>query len=205
MTKRQNSKFSICKKVPLNYKNIWNVKKKNLRAVRVTSRKIRRLSLYNRLIKLKQCLKDFYTNIHEQKFKNHFKLCISSFAKTLDKFVSFSESRLDVILYRVGFVSSLHQARQFINHGHIIVNFKKVYLPSKKIYCSSLVGISKKSIFLKKIIFLNIHDRLCQCSTVTHLEVNYKRLDIIFLWDPDLKSSFFPVNTKYSLVPRFYK
>lgn len=205
MTKRKNSKFSICKKILLNYKDIWNSKKKNVRAVKVISRKVKRISMYNRLIKLKQCLKNFYTNMQEQKFKNNFKLSISSFAKTLDKFVSSSESRIDVILYRVGFVSSLHQARQFINHGHVLANDTKVYLPSTKISRNSLIEFSKSSIFLKKMIFFNISNRLCHLSTVSHLEVNYKILNIIFLWDPDLKTTFFPINTKYNLISRFYK
>jgi ribosomal protein S4 len=205
MTKRKNSKFSVCKKIPLNYKDIWCLKKKNVRAVKVISRKIKRVSMYNRLTKLKQCLKDFYTNIQEQKFKSTFKLSISSFAKTLDKFVSFSESRIDIILYRVGFVSSLHQARQFINHGHVSANDIKIHLPSTKICCNSLIEFNKSNMLLKKIIFFNIRNRLCHLSTASHLEVNYKLLNIIFLWDPDSKNTFFPINAKYSVIPRFYK
>nr|QIC54968.1 ribosomal protein S4 [Cryptophyta sp. CCMP2293] len=205
MTKRKNSKFSVCKKIPLNYKNLWGAKKDKIKAVKVISRKIIRFSMYNLLIKFKQCLKNFYTNIHEQKFKGMFKLCMRSWAKTLDKFISFSESRLDVILYRVGFVLSLHQARQFINHGHLLVNDIRVYLPSTKIYRNYLISFSKNNIVFKRAMFLNIYSRLCYRSTLSHLEVNYKLLNIIFLWDPDFKNTFFPINTKYSLIPRFYK
>jgi len=180
-------------------------KGKDLRSTKAFFRNKRQLSSYNTLIRSKQSLKDFYTNLQEKKFKKDFKFCVKSSVKTLDKFISFVESRLDVILYRVGFVSSLHQARQFINHGHITVNNKKVYLASTKIYNDDLIRISKNNSFLKKVIYFNISSYLFSRSTILHLEVNYKLLNIIFLWEPDVKSTFFPVKTNYTLISRFYK
>jgi small subunit ribosomal protein S4 len=203
MTKRSNSKFSFCKKIPLNYKNVWGTKK-NLRSIKVVSRKNKRISFYNRLIKSKQCLINFYSNVGEQRFKKSFKTFVKSKAKNLSKFVSFAESRLDVILYRVGFVSSLHQARQFINHGHILINYKKAYISSTNVSKNSLIQVSKNNVLLKKVIYLNVYQCLYQRSTILHVEVNYKLQTLVFLWDPDFKSIFFPVNTTYTLISRFY-
>jgi len=208
MSKRKHSKYSDCKKIPLNYKNVFGVIKSNIKSIKVASQKNGRLSFYNRLIKSKQCLKIFYTNMSESIFSKSFKAFVKAKAKILDNFVSFTESRLDIILYRVGFVSSLHQARQFINHGHIVVNSKSKNLTaSTKVKNSSLICMHKYNIFilLKKVIYMNLIRYLCNRSTVSYLEVNYKLLDIIFLWDPDFKSVFFPVNTKYTLISRFYK
>lgn len=205
MTKRKSSKFSVCKKISLNYKNLWGTKKgMKLRATRVLVRK-RKSSFYNKLIKTKQCFKNFYTNISEKKFKKRFKFCVKSSIKTLDKFVSFIERRIDIILYRVGFVSSLHEARQIINHGHVAVNSKKIYLISTEISKNDLVELVKKKQFFKKIIYNNIINFLFLRSTFSHLEVNYKLLSIILLWDPDVKSLFFPIKANYELVSRFYK
>ena len=206
MTKRKNSKFSVCKKVPLNFKNIWGVSpKKTFRSFKVDKKNQKKFSLFNKLIKTKQCLKNFYTNISEQKFKSEFIRCKKASIKILDKFVSYSERRLDIILFRSGFVVSLHQARQLVSHGQVFVNFKKVYLSGKKICYGDFIKISKNNLILKKKIYNNIHNFLKIQPISSHLEVNYKLLTIIFLWSPGFKSSFFPVHSNYKVISRFYK
>jgi small subunit ribosomal protein S4 len=207
MSKRKHSKYSVCKKIPLNYKDVWG-HHKIIRSTKVISQKNGRLSFYNKLVKSKQCLKIFYINITEKKFQKSFKSFAKAGSKTLDKFISYAESRLDILLFRVGFVSSLYQARQFINHGHILVNFKSSNLASStKIHRNNVIEIHNYNTFflLKKVIYLNIINNLFVKSTVAYIEVNYRLLDVIFLWDPDFKSVFFPIKTKYTIISRFYK
>ena len=206
MTKRKNSKFSVCKKVPLNFENIWGISpKKTFRSFKVDKKNKKKFSLFNKLIKTKQCFKNFYTNISEQKFKNEFIRCKKASTKILDKFVSYSERRLDIVLFRSGFVVSLHEARQLVSHGHVFVNFKKVYLSGQKIYCGDSIKISKNNLILKKKIYNNVKNFLKIQPVSSHLEVNYKLLTIVFLWSPGFKSSFFPVYSNYKVISRFYK
>ena len=126
MTKRLKSKFRICKKLNRNYNNIWGLPKgDSLRSVKPQKRK-KKPSLYGKLLGVKQSFRFFYCNLQEKSFKRILKKSVNSPLTTLDRFVSFLESRLDVVLFRSCFASSMHNARQLINHGAVRVNGKMV-------------------------------------------------------------------------------
>lgn len=135
MTKRLNSKFRVCKKIKGIQKNLWGVEKAaKFRSIKIlksnmffVNQKLRQLSTFKKLLNTKQCLKHFYCNIQEKVFQNLIKKAIKAKSKTMDKFISVLESRIDIILYRAGFVNSLHMARQLINHGYISINSKRVF------------------------------------------------------------------------------
>lgn len=134
MTKRLSSKFKVCKNIKGSRKNLWAVvKAKKLRSVRIlkpnsisVKQKLNRISSFGKYINTKQSLKNFYCNIPEKAFQLLLKKAEKSKSKTIDKLVSLLESRLDIILYRAGFVNSLHMSRQLINHGFLSVNSKTV-------------------------------------------------------------------------------
>jgi ribosomal protein S4 len=132
MTKRLSSKFKVCKYVRGNKKNLWAVAKASkFRSVRILKRdynsvkqKLNRTSSFGKYLNAKQVLKNFYCNIPEKSFQLLLQKAEKSKSKTIDKLISLLESRLDLTLYRAGFVSSPHMARQLINHGFVCVNTK---------------------------------------------------------------------------------
>ena len=73
-----------------------------------------------------------------------------------ENFIKVVESRLDVALYRICFFCNIFSARQWINHGHVLVNKKKVYLPGYTLKGGDVISISpeKKNLLKKKISFL---------------------------------------------------
>ena len=87
--------------------------------------------------------------MQEKTFKRILKQSVESPLTTLDRFVSFLESRLEVVLFRSCFTSSLHQARQLINHGGVSVNGKIVRNPSTQLSQMDLIELQKNLLEVK--------------------------------------------------------
>jgi small subunit ribosomal protein S4 len=201
MTKRLESKFHVCKKLDKNYNNIWGLPKgESLRSVRKGSekKKKKKVSVYGKLLKTKQSFRYFYCNMQEKTFKR----------TTLDRFVSFLESRLDVVLFRSCFTPSLHQARQLINHGGVSVNGKIVRNPSTQLSQMDLIELQKNLLEVKvdfNSTLKNVNINFSSRFLPPHLEIDYKTLSIVFLWDPDYKNTYYPIKADYEIIQRFYK
>lgn len=209
MTKRLKSKFRICKKLNRNYNNIWGLSKgESLRSVKVQKKKKKRPSLYGKLLSVKQSFRFFYCNLQEKPFKRMLKQSVKSPLATLDRFVSFLESRLDVALFRSCFVSSMYRSRQLINHGNISVNGKVIRNPGTNLNQLDIIKINESS--LKSDV--NIQNALSDVKKnfssrflSSYLEIDYKTSTMIFLWDPNYKSTYYPIKANYSMIQRFYK
>ena len=209
MTKRLKSKFRICKKLNRNYNNIWGLPKgDSLRSVKIEKRKKKKASLYGKLLGVKQSFRFFYCNLQEKSFKRILKKSVNSPLTTLDRFVSFLESRLDVVLFRSCFVSSMYNARQLINHGIVQVNGKVVRNPGTGLNQLDIIEIDenllKHETKIDKIrndVKKNFSSRFLP----PYLEIDYKTLSIVFLWDPNYKSAYYPIKANYNIIQRFYK
>ncbi len=209
MTKRLESKFRICKKLNRNYNNILVLPKgESLRSVKNEKRKKKKSSLYGKLLGVKQSFKFFYCNLQEKSFKRILKQSVESPLTTLDRFVSFLESRLDVVLFRSCFVSSMFESRQLISHGNVRVNGKVVRNPGSNLIQLDIIEIDV-NLFQNESRIQNISNDLrknfSSRSLPSYLEVDYKTLTIVFLWDLNYKSTYYPINANYSIIQRFYK
>jgi len=201
MTKRLNSKYRICKSLNSTYKNLWGLKKKNsLNCLLKSKINKKRVSVFGKLLNVKKSLKSFYSNIRESSFKNYINFSVKSPAKTIDKFISILESRLDSVLYRGCFVKSFHEARQLINHNYVYINGVCTNVPDKKVYYGDVIELRKK--LLNQKCFAEV---LLTRSIPNYLEVDFKISTIIFLWDSNFKNVYYPIKTKYWTVNRFYK
>lgn len=206
MTRRLNSKFSICKKIKKKYKNVWGSNKGlSLRCTQNIQKKRKGLSNFGRLLNIKQCLKTFYCNLSEKTFRKFLKKSIKSSLNTLDKFISLIEMRLDVILFRASFVPSLYKARQLINHGMIIVNSKTVFDINKKIKPYDLIEFRPKNKDLFDQISLDLKTNINTRSFSSHLEIDFKTMRIIVLWQPKASNVYYPIKADYSTFYRLYK
>nr|YP_009476689.1 ribosomal protein S4 [Proteomonas sulcata]AVM81182.1 ribosomal protein S4 [Proteomonas sulcata] len=206
MTKRLTAKFSVCKKLKKKYKNVWGLNKgDSLRSTHYTQKKRKGLSSFGHLLNTKQCLKAYYCNLTEKTFKILLRKSIKSSLNTLDKFISLVEMRLDVILFRAAFVSSLYKARQLINHGVILVNSKPVFNMNKKIAQYDIIEFRcKEKQFYDQVLSdlkFNINTR----SFSSHLEIDYRTMRILVLWEPKFSNVYYPIKADYSTFYRLYK
>lgn len=114
----------------------------------------KKVSEYGLQLRAKQMTKRFY-GVLEAQFRNYYELATRKEGKTGDELLSILESRLDNVVYRMGWGSSRAEARQLIVHGHFLVNGKKVDIPSFLTKAGDVVSIrdaSRKSDKFKAIL-----------------------------------------------------
>lgn len=105
----------------------------------------RRLSEYGLQLQSKQKIKNTYRML-ERQFKNWAKEAIKSHHETGDVLLKKLERRLDNVVFRSGLAQSRDQARQLVNHGHILVNGKKTTIPSFGVKTGNIIKVREGSL-----------------------------------------------------------
>ena len=100
---------------------------------------------YGEQLREKQRVKRIY-NLLETQFRNYFEKAARQKGVTGENLLSLLERRLDNVVYRLGFALSRRQARQFVRHGHVSVNGRKVDIPSFQVKVGDEVSVREKSI-----------------------------------------------------------
>ena len=147
MTKRVRAKYKIDRRMG---ENIWGRPKSpvNVRSYAPGQHgqlRKSKLSDFGLQIRAKQKLKGYYANINERQFKNIFKEAVRIKGDTSENIIGLLESRLDAFVYRAKFVPTVFSARQFINHGHVKVNGKRVNIASCLLKEGDVVEVKDKS------------------------------------------------------------
>src|SRR5699024_5520662 len=114
------------------------------RAKRGTSRSDKKLTEYGLQLLEKQRLRAYY-GVMEKQFVKYVKNARKSEEQTGHALIKTLERRLDNLVYRIGFASSIRQARQMVVHGHILVNGKKVNIPSYLVDTGDELSLREKS------------------------------------------------------------
>ena len=104
-----------------------------------------KLSDYGLQLRAKQKLKGYYGNITEKQFRRIYAEATRRKGDTGEHLVGLLESRLDAFVYRMGVVPTVFASRQFVGHGHILVNGKKVDIPSYRLNIGDVVSVKQKS------------------------------------------------------------
>ena len=147
MTKRQNSKHKVDRRLKV---NLWGRPKSpfNSRAYppgQHGQSKMSKPSDYGTQLEAKQKMKFYYGNINERQFRNIYRKAIQKKGNTTENLVGYLERRLDTVIYRAKFSTTVFSARQLINHGHIRVNGKKVNIPSYLVKAEDIIDTKDKS------------------------------------------------------------
>lgn len=103
----------------------------------------RRLSEFGQQLREKQKAKVIY-GMFEKQFKHLVKKVEKQKGDTSEMIIALLETRLDNVVYRLGFAKSRFQARQFVGHGHIVVNGKKLSIPSYQVKAGDIISIKEK-------------------------------------------------------------
>lgn len=103
-----------------------------------------RLTEYGGQLREKQKLKRIY-GLLERQFRNYYKKAASTRGSTGENLLQLLESRLDNVVYRMGFGSTRAEARQLVSHKNIVVNDKVVNIPSYRLEPQDIVAVREKS------------------------------------------------------------
>ena len=147
MTKRIASKHKVDRRLKV---NLWGRPKspfnsRNYPPGQHGKNKRGKISDYGTQLEAKQKLKSYYGNINERQFRNVYRKAISKKGNTTENLIGLLERRLDTVIYRAKFATTVFLARQLINHGHIRVNDKKVNIPSYLVKEEDSIEIKSKS------------------------------------------------------------
>ncbi len=154
-------------------------------------RRRRKPSDYGVRLREKQKLR-FYYNMSEKQFSNLFAEAAKAEGSTGSVFLQLLESRLDNVVYRLGIAYTRRQARQFVAHGHILVNGKRVDIPSYRLKPGDTIEVAAKA---KKNPFIhaNVEDRR-RGKLSPWLEFDPETLKGRFLHRPSREDIVVPVN-----------
>lgn len=133
-----------CKQVRRLGLNVYGLPKAEKRMGKGQSRADKKLTEYGMQLLEKQRLREYY-NVLEKQFRSYVEKALNSNEPTGDYLVRQLESRLDNLVYRLGFASSIRQARQLVSHGHILVDGKKLDIPAYLVSPGQKISLKEKS------------------------------------------------------------
>ncbi len=141
MARNMSPRFKQCRRLGVNYCGHPKAMK---RAASPAFQKRKKPTDYSRQLTEKQKLKAYY-GVLEKQLHRYYEKALNSSMMTGDALVISLERRLDNIVYRIGFGNSIRLARQLVSHGHILVNGKKVDIPSYQIQVGDVISLKEKS------------------------------------------------------------
>jgi small subunit ribosomal protein S4 len=147
MTKRLESKYKLDRRMG---ENIWGrpkspVNRREYGPGQHGQRRKGKLSDYGVQLRAKQKLRGYYGNISEKQFRATYDEAIRMRGDSGANMIGLLERRLDAIVFRAKFVPTVFAARQFVNHGHIKVNGRRVNIPSYRVKVGDVIEIKEKS------------------------------------------------------------
>ena len=146
MTKRIEAKSKICRRLGV---NLWGRRKNPLArrdyAPGEHGQKRRKLSDYALQLAAKQKLRHYYANMTERQFRRAYETASRQRGDTAENLIGLLERRLDTVVYRVNLAPTPFAARQLVNHGHVLVNGKRVNIPSYQVREGDTIEIAERS------------------------------------------------------------
>ena len=147
MTKRVSAKYKIDRRLG---ENLWGrpkspINKREYGPGQHGQRRRGKITDYGTQLKAKQKLKGYYASIGARQFKAVYHEAARRPGDTSEHLVGLLECRLDAIVYRAKFVPTVYSSRQFVNHGHVKVNGKRVNIPSYRCKIGDVVEVKEKS------------------------------------------------------------
>ncbi len=149
----------------------------------------------------KQKLKGYYGNIGEKQFRRYYQEATRRRGDTSENLIEILERRLDATIYRLKFVPTVFAARQFVSHGHVKVNGKRVNIPSYQLKDGDEIEVREKS---REILMVLEAVASSERDVPEYLEVDYGSMKGRFVRGPQLQDVPYPVQMEPNLVIEFY-
>jgi small subunit ribosomal protein S4 len=203
MSKRHSAKYKIDRRMG---ENIWGRPKSPINSRSYGpgqhgQRRKSKVSDFGLQLRAKQKLKGYYGNLTEKQFSRTYNEAARRKGNTSENLIALLESRLDAIVYRAKFVPTPFAARQFVNHGHVMVNGKRVNIPSYRVKVGDVVQVRERT---RNMALVLEALQLAERDTPDYLEVDAKAVTVKYLRMPELAEVPYPVKMEPNLVVEFY-
>lgn len=203
MARRVSSKYKICRRYG---ENLWG-RPKRLLANRLYppgehgQDRRRKPTDYGTQLAAKQKLKGYYGNMTERQFRRTYEEAYRRRGDTIENMIGLLERRLDIVIYRMKFVPTVFAARQFVNHGHIRVNGRKVDIASYRVKPEDAVEIKEGSRELTHVLEAVAST---ERDVPDYMEVDFDRMKGTYRRVPSFTEVPYPVKMEPNLVIEFY-
>ena len=203
MTKRIRAKHKIDRRLT---ENIWGrpkspLNKRQSRPGQHGERRVSKLSDFGQQLRAKQKLKGYYANISERAFSKIYVEATRLKGSTSEHLIGLLERRLDAVVYRSKFVPTVFAARQFVSHGHVTVNGRRVTIPSYRVRVGDVVEVKEKSRQLPLVLEAI---KSAERDLPDYIEVDHNKMTAKLARVPAPAEVPYPVMMEPHLVVEFY-
>jgi len=203
VTKRTSAKYKIDRRMG---ENIWGrpkspVNRREYGPGQHGKRRKGKLSDLGIQLRAKQNLKGYYGDLTEKQFRRIYGEAERVKGDTGENLIGLLERRLDAVVYRAKFVPTVFAARQFVNHGHVLVNGKRVNIPSYRVKEGDVIEVREKS---KQNVAVLEAVQLAERDVPDYIEADHSKLTATFVRAPALADVPYPVVMEPNLVVEFY-
>ncbi|WP_029064472.1 30S ribosomal protein S4 [Labrenzia sp. DG1229] len=203
MSKRHSVKYKLDRRMG---ENIWGRPKSpaNRREYgpgQHGQRRKGKLSDFGVQLRAKQKLKGYYGNISEKQFRKVYSEASRLKGDTSENLIGLLERRLDAVIYRAKFVPTVFAARQFINHGHIKVNGKRVNIPSYQLRPGDVIEVREKS---KQLGLVLEAIQSAERDVPDYVDADHSKMSATYNRIPGFSDVPYPVQMEPNLVVEFY-
>jgi small subunit ribosomal protein S4 len=202
VTKRLESKYKVNRRLGV---NLWGrakspIGKRDYGPGQHGQRR-KKPSDYGVQLMAKQKLKFYYGNISEKQFRKYYEEAVRRKGDTSENLIELLERRLDTVIYRLKFAVTPFAARQFVSHGHLMVNGRRVNIASYLVANDDVIEVRDKS---KQLAVVLDAAQSGERDVPEYLEVDHRSMKGRYLRAPKLADVPFPVQMEPNLVVEFY-
>lgn len=203
MSKRTSTKYKIDRRMG---ENLWGrpkspVNRREFGPGQHGQRRKSKLSDFGIQLRAKQKLKGYYGNITEKQFRRIYDEASRQRGDTSELLIGLLESRLDAIVYRAKFVPTVFAARQFVSHGHVMVNGQRVNVPSYRCKPGDVIEVRDRS---KQMGLVLEAVQLAERDVPDYIDANHSKMTATFVSRPNLGDVPYAVQMEPNLVIEFY-
>ena len=203
MSKRQSTKYKIDRRMG---ENIWGrpkspVNRREYGPGQHGQGRKGKLSDFGVQLRAKQKLKGYYGNISEKQFRKIYDQASRRKGNTAELLIGLLESRLDAIIYRAKFAATVFASRQFINHGHVLVNGVRTNIPSFRCKPGDVIEIREKS---KQLAIVLEAVQLAEREVPEYINADHNKMTASLVNVPAFADVPYPVMMEPNLTVEFY-
>jgi small subunit ribosomal protein S4 len=203
MTKRVEAKHKLDRRMG---QNIWGrpkspVNRREYGPGQHGQRRKGKPSDFGIQLRAKQKLKGYYANISEKQFRGIYDEAVRLKGDSGANLIGLLERRLDAVVYRSKFVPTVFAARQFVNHGHVKVNGRRVNIPSYIVKVGDVIEVKDKS---KQLALVLEAISLAERDVPDYIEADHGKMTAKFARVPGLNEVPYPVQMEPHLVVEYY-
>lgn len=203
MTKRAEAKHKLDRRMG---QNIWGrpkspVNRREYGPGQHGQRRKGKVSDFGVQLRAKQKLKGYYANISERQFRGIYAEAVRQKGDTGANLIGLLERRLDAVVYRAKFVPTVFASRQFISHGHVKVNGRRVTIASYRLKAGDVIEVKDKS---KQLALVLEAVQLAERDVPEYIEADHNKMTAKFTRVPSLTEVPYPVHMEPHLVVEYY-